>query len=284
MPRIAAVLVVFATAAFCIGFNIVRYPVVWERVAAGGHIPQSDEPAESAEAEGSALSPAGTDQYASSDWSVDAAADEPIVASISGGTDLDESDESWDYAQTEAGTYTEESYGYGYDEYGEDSYDAYDGRDAWDSAASDDAACSDGQCRIGGGTNRKRKNRPWTSHGGEDSFADEAEELEEAWPSSEYGSSSREAADGYSESVDSEPWDADSDLVPVRRPPGSGVRATGPRRPASGAWQVEGERRATDSTVRRLPPTDHVWTPDPNRYGRPVPGDSIPIYPTTGIE
>lgn len=34
MPRIAAALGVFATLAFCVGFNIARYPVVWTMVAA----------------------------------------------------------------------------------------------------------------------------------------------------------------------------------------------------------------------------------------------------------
>ena len=33
MPRIAAVLSVLAAVAFSIGFNIVRYPIVWEKLA-----------------------------------------------------------------------------------------------------------------------------------------------------------------------------------------------------------------------------------------------------------
>ena len=33
MPRIAAALGVLATVAFCIGFNLQRYPVVWQSLA-----------------------------------------------------------------------------------------------------------------------------------------------------------------------------------------------------------------------------------------------------------
>ena len=270
MPRIAAALVVFATSAFCIGFNIVRYPVVWERIAAGGHLPQSGEPAESAGAEPVASNSAYADPYAYSDWAEDSSTDGSIVASISGAADLDESEDPWDYTQTDTQAYTGGSHTYDYDE-----------EDAWGSYSGDEATCTDGQCPIGGGNKGKRENRDWTPNGEDDSFAGGVEEPLEAWPSSRYGSNSVEAVEDPYESSDSDRWDADGDLVPVRRPWGSGrARETA----GSGDWQVAGEDTARDGAVRRLPPLEHVSTPDVNRYGPPPPADSIPLYPTTGIQ
>ena len=46
MPRIAAALGVFATLAFCVGFNAVQYPAVWKMVAPPSDSPQTGKPAE----------------------------------------------------------------------------------------------------------------------------------------------------------------------------------------------------------------------------------------------
>ena len=275
MPRIAAALVVFATSAFCIGFNIVRYPVVWERVAAGGQSARAVEPAESTAGETSTESAAYSDPYGASDWGEDSASDTSIVASISGSAEFDERGESWDYADNDRETYAGESY----------SYDDDDEEDAWGGYSDGGAACPDGVCDTNRGGGNDESDNGWATPDGEyDSFGRRGEEPVDAWSSSEYASNSLDQRDDFSESPGSDRWDADSDLVPVRRPGRLGAAATAPRAPASGGWPVEGADRASDNEVRRLPPIDRVWAPEADRRRPPVLDGSIPIYPSTGIE
>lgn len=89
MPRIAVALFVFAAAAFCIGFNIVRYPIVWEKLATLESLAQSiglEQPAAS-EAAGGGPAPAWSNE--SSAPAGESANPEPVLASIPGAPDHD---------------------------------------------------------------------------------------------------------------------------------------------------------------------------------------------------
>jgi hypothetical protein len=76
MPRIAASLAVLLTAVTCIGFNTARYPAVWQMVAGGDGLAQSDrsdDPAAAPQSESLAQSAAEAESAPSwrSDWQPD---------------------------------------------------------------------------------------------------------------------------------------------------------------------------------------------------------------------
>jgi hypothetical protein len=69
MPRIAAALAVAATLAFCIGFNTIRYPAVWEMIAPSDHaVPSAEAAVATAKPSAAAESTAATIPGA---WPVD---------------------------------------------------------------------------------------------------------------------------------------------------------------------------------------------------------------------
>lgn len=86
MPRIAAALSVFAAAAFCIGFNIVRYPIVWEKLAICENVAHPADLEQPAPAENAGQRLAHTSSGDSSRQGNGSAKPEHVVASISGGT------------------------------------------------------------------------------------------------------------------------------------------------------------------------------------------------------
>jgi len=65
MPRLVASLGVVVALAVCIGFNTVRYPVVWDLVAVSHQLPQADPATKLAKAKPAEVKPAATASAAS---------------------------------------------------------------------------------------------------------------------------------------------------------------------------------------------------------------------------
>lgn len=241
MPRIAAALAVFAVSAFCIGLNMVRYPVVWERVTARDLPAESAEPSESTPA----LEPAGDvvdwAPVESSQETGDSERDSQVVAAISSKPDPEPwEEESWDYAAEDPQPAVAGSYASGEPKSSHEP-------DAWDTPAGDTTTCTDGQCRV-------------------DATGDDR--------ASPYDDPS-----GY----DREP-EANSTLVPVKRPGArravSSLRAGQP----IDNWQAAGSEPAADKNVRRLPAVSPDRAKQTALARPPLSWESIPIYPTTGAE
>jgi len=266
MPRIAAALSVLATAAFCIGFNIVRYPIVREKLAMGEHLTQSVESTEPAAAEADSWDSgdACSDDHPS--WDDDSAEDDGIVASISGSEYYGDSGSSWDDTSDDFGD--ENDFGDGSDDYGGDDWssDAWDdeyssgGRDTYDSydsygtagATQDDEQSSDRlnrSVRTGGNKGKNARNR-------------------------------KRSVDRF-DSYASDTGDHEG-LVPVARPGESAPSASESGYKSSGAWQSDAPAAATGRMIRRLPSVDD-WEPGPKTAG-PQSRPSVTAYPSTGVE
>ena len=115
MPRIAAALTVLATTAFSIGFNIVRYPVVWDQLAAIERLSQSTELAEPAATASGSWAEADSEPSDSDAWGDDFGEQDRVVASISGGSSHGGVEESREYGSNDSG--------YGGDEESGDDWD-----------------------------------------------------------------------------------------------------------------------------------------------------------------
>ena len=220
MPKIAAALAVFFTIVTCIGFNIARYPGVWEMAALCEHFSQSDESAESATAPQSA-------------------AVAESQATVESGS-LSESARDSHRTAARGSTIVEPISVYPADT-GEGS------SPAWSEGAPVAAVVSEPlqqiESRVPAG----------------DANAHPAKEPMEVLPSIQYASLPIEpAADGESQSQPFVESDLERPLVAVK-----------PR---------------GDLVVRRLPPVGQVEEIDRHDEGRQPPADSIPVYPTTGIE
>jgi hypothetical protein len=163
MPKIAASLAVLLTAVTCIGFNTARYPVVWEMLAEGDELTQSDrpdDPAAASQSEGLASSAADAesasgwqpdwqsddDRADSTDWESTTVEPSPAYATGEDGSSYQYSDEdSYQYSDESSYSYSDEgSYESEEDPYDTNTYSSagYD-QDEWDSPGDYDPYASD---------------------------------------------------------------------------------------------------------------------------------------------
>ena len=316
MPRIAAALAVFATATFCIGFNIVRYPVVWEKLALSGSFCQTDDSVEPETAEPIADYSTDSDSDSWIEWDEDSD-DQLVVASIAGPADEDESASPWGSPSARADLEANDSYSY--DSYSDDSYsdDSYtygsysDDSHSDDSYSGDDFGATHGsedkstnrrnRAGLGGGKKSKKPKddgdnpskpeRPGETPADDpreydydsEKPADALEEPVEASPWSKYASSAGGTVGGTWEPAGADSWDSHDDLVPVTHPAESSFSAAESDRQSFASRQAGTARRSMVGQVRRLPDVD-VWAPNPSTDEPPLRGNSIRFYPTTGIE
>jgi len=292
MPRIAAALAVVATVGFCIGFNVARYPVVFEMARSGDRVAPSEEPAESTAFP--QVAHAGQSDRITEPATTTQAPTEP-TAEPSAGT-------GWEpYGGSTAG----------------EPIAAYpgdaeaDGSSGWTDGAPVVAAISGQPADASSPTSAEspeppeppgfaampddqpaRVDSPPAAAGSpypEEVIGYPTSEPIEVLPSMKYGSSAADppveaAAEEPVESHATEATDAGRALVPVIIPEEARQLGDSPDVRIAANPQGPGEQFATDAAVQRLPPIDEVWT-DPAAGEAPLlQEDPIPIYPTTGIE
>ena len=271
MPRIAAAIGIFALIVFSIGFNMVRYPRVWEMVGVSPHLAQSSESAQPAAA--SEPAPGDSDDTNSDhpgtdeDSTYDRADDQPRTPADD--TDAIENDNR----QKRGGSADKRDKG----KRGKDKQDTNKqgtNKHGMDPYGSD---------KSGTGDDEPYEYASNDYHSGDydsDNSHDYGNEDygSEDYGSEDYGSESYGAERPY-ETESSSPYadDADGADVPVRS--SSGKPMVPLARP-EGAYGFGGTAES-DSGIRRLPPvdrTDGAMATLRSSDGPP------PFYPTTGVD
>jgi len=247
MPRIAVAAAGLLLVVFSIGFNVVRYPKVWEMAAVPCRVapqesPQTDEQAESATSvsTSSTASQWGTDTDA---WDVDTSAE----------------DDDWSYAPEE----TDDESGYNYQSGGgwDDSW-SYDEADEGNGGETDDEAYGPA-------------NSPPTDFDGASSEG-YAHENEYTYEEHDDGAD-RVSAGGFAEERES----TSTDYTPYDDAPYDSADSwTGYETPAAATPDPIGNEADLPPGMQRLPPVDPTAPTAPDPFTPRFPGDPIPFYPT----
>ena len=262
MPRIAAALAVVATLAFCIGFNVARYPAVWEMAATSGQVSRSDEPVQStafpqlahAGQSQPGVEPQTTPEPSpDSEWKTSWGSTpvEPI-ASYPGDAEGDASPGWTEGAPVVAAI--------------ANPMDAAD-VSGYQAEPSDPPPALD-----------RPASRP-------DVITYPTGEPIEVLPSMKYASSAvGPPADDPPESYPSEELNSERPLVPVTIAGEANGAAGSPDAGAGEDPPAAAGRFGADVVVQRLPPIDEVWNDPAAGEETLLPERPIPIYPTTGVE
>jgi len=285
MPRIAAALAALLIAVACIGFNTVRYPVVWEMAAMVEGGPRLHAPEESEAAGQSIVASLSAPASKSASVAQSSRASEPAATTLS----------EWDSPETTA---WEPSVAEPIAVYSSDLDEA--STPGW----SEDAPIggADGEPTDWAETRPEREDSSdrrvdaW-----EDGSRSYSGEPIEAPRSAKYASSGLEASVSPNVPMEEEPVGSGTDdpdpppsLVPVKPAvAGKAGLPIGEGEPASGgSAEVESGNRSgvagaddrqQSGPVRRLPPVDQVHTMPASKNRARRPSQSVPIYPTTGV-
>jgi hypothetical protein len=283
MPRIAAALAALLIAVTCIGFNTVRYPVVWDMAALVEGGPRLHAPEESETAGQSIVASLSAPASKSASIAQSSRAPDP-EATARGEWDPPETT-AWEPSVAEPiAVYSSDP----------DEPSATGWGDDAPIATTDDAPADWPEPRAEWENSSDRGvDAP------EDRSRSYAGEPIEAQPSARYASSPWEqtaspgaAMEEGPVAVGTDDSDPQATLVPVRPavvtdaglPAGEGEppsRRSAESENPSGVADADDRQRA--GQVRRLPPVDQVHT-IPAAEGRPPrPSQSVPIYPTTGV-
>lgn len=295
MPRIAAALAIFAAAAFSIGFNIVQYPIVWEKLAASESPSQSAVLTQPTSAHSNAWDTTDTDleSSGSADKDTKTARRKRVVASISAGDTSqassvshangessyeDDQEWSWDDAgedpagesddgnedrwdSDDSGSYAS-SYSDGADEYDSDndSYGTYDS-DSYANTTRTHAGAkkknepADRSARSGRPAARKGK-KPPSRHGAQQKYDRPKEAGDNAMADGGRGKAQWNGDDQFGES------DAEG-LVPVDRPGDSTLAADGSGFRAGNRRRFDSGQAGARDEVRPLPSVND-WEEGPH--------------------
>jgi hypothetical protein len=269
MPRIAAAVGVFALMVFSIGFNIWRYPIVWDMITVPSDLSQPGKSSQTTAAcdSSSALQSDVAVESSVSRESIAAAL--PVADSAddySDGRYSDDSDERYSDKR-----YSDE----GYSDEGPTAYDKWgDVSSSQDPYSYDDPSAED---------NDREEYSQQGGYSQQDEYSQSKGTI--------YEESERAETSKYTHGQGRQSWEeqkSSTDYGPY------GVRRGTPAPSNSGKPLVRIVRPPTEqgtsrqfgfhSGIRRLPPVDQVSSTTIDRYAPRAPEGSIPAYPSTGTE
>lgn len=199
MPRIAAVFAVFAIAAFSIGFNIFRYPAVWEKIASGGNLSQADD---ADQPETSDESEDYSHDSDSGNWYDDDSADDGrVAASIAGSAEDSDSSDPWDYNSTSSWDNDSEDSGDAWDNDYDGSSNDYD-YDSDDSESRSEYESDDSEDSWGYNSNKSHGNKPNAGRYGSEDYESEN--------SRDYGTDDYQSDSTEPDEYGNDPWGYES--------------------------------------------------------------------------